>query len=725
MTPFGFETAPYGLTQATDLSSVSAEVLIREASCTPRVYPPDSVFSEDSALELVMSEHRFHPMFRDATFKQPVVWEDRHFPLGISFVNCTFEKAASFRRSVFYGPAYFWNCRFLDAFDFFHVVVKADHLPIQLREAGELNFSYCSFGQKPDVTSPLRKLHAIQPNLHRTVCEGPAFFHRTIFHQGVSAEECRFEAGAKFDDVESDICLHRSEVPTVITDALPTESPRVLFPNTDHGDHFDFDWNIRAESSLDRALIRTLDEGNRKLRGLPRSTSPSNTGLYRLRQTALRSYRRLRRTAEDKPEAHTLGRVDFEPLRTFWRQRKAIKMFGGSEAAKDTATLSSFRSTTFGPTTLFSYVDLSNCRFQGANLEDIDFRVVRWVRQPCGLFWRKVVGFFIDIPQKWPQFPLLSWRYALRDELELDNKLSQFGDAGGQFRSRRIELSELYRELRMSYEREGDGQGARDFYFGELEAQRLSSNSFSRYLGLLNFYKCFSGYSKREGLAATWLIVFIIALFPYLFFSWINSAERDRLTVPPTAHASSFRSLAPIEERPVLNVLSLSLPKGKIISINVPSPHGPRPHALLSLGSSCRLSPTPLAAPSPGPDAKGGTPSKSDSERFDNAMERTLDAVDGGGSASSQYLRVLASSMQASTFITTSVQAGSVEALIQLLQSVRCESPDSQAFYRDDAAFLSGRENRRHFLEGIERLAIPAQLALLLLALRSKFQRSM
>ena len=275
-------------------------------------------------------------------------------------------------------------------------------------------------------------------------------------------------------------------------------------------------------------------------------------------------------------------------------------------------------------------------------------------------------------------------RAALRDEFVLDIDAQRVMNRS-ELASRRKELSELYRDLRIAYEKEGDSHIGRDFYFGELEAERLSFPTIKRTIGLSHWYKIFSGYSKREGLALSWLLGFIFIGFPLLFWLLVNVPEHRLLSLP-----LRYETVASGAE-----------------SCRVPFPQ------------TLSFSP-PLVV-----DEFGKRLPTEEQRHYEDVMSKALRAAWGRGRFKSIVLRALGSSLQASTFLPPSLQRdSSMDAAIVLLQSVRCPDTKQERKFSLAAGTLIGLEAHKRALEGLERLLIPAQLGLFLLALRSKFQRT-
>lgn len=423
---------------------------------------------------------------------------DFKLPKGISYVNCVFSKLVDFSFVTSDGPLYFWNCRFEDEARFYHVAVKSLVL-VPERELGEANFSYCVFDQSLESSRrepPPGREGPARPSFDRADFDGPVYFHKTVFNNSASFEEVRFRKYVWFQDSETDICYHKTRFDFLSEKQLnELRSARILFDNRDHDDHLNFDWKLGSTRSLRKLLPLVADPAASP------STAPSRPSLH---------YK------EHWPADHVSKIVEL------WETRSKLHMFGQKSPVLHTfgqvdgSLRTSFKGTQFGTGSRFLHVDLGTCLFQASNIASADLKVVRWFEQPCGLFVRR-----LGLP-----LPVFTWRTALADEVELDADQAL---PEKEQRSRRRELSGLYRELRLAYDKQGDSQTARDFHFGELEAERLSQVRWTRWLRLSFWYRGLSGYSKREGLAAWWLVATMFLVFPVAYLFWVNFAERDRL----------------------------------------------------------------------------------------------------------------------------------------------------------------------------------------------------
>jgi hypothetical protein len=76
----------------------------------------------------------------------------------------------------------------------------------------------------------------------------------------------------------------------------------------------------------------------------------------------------------------------------------------------------------------------------------------------------------------------------------------------------RLQVADIYRDMRVSYESRGDHAGANDFYYGEMEMRRLSRDTAHAERFILFFYWILSGYGLRASRAILWLLLTIAAV---------------------------------------------------------------------------------------------------------------------------------------------------------------------------------------------------------------------
>jgi hypothetical protein len=554
-----------------------------------------------------------HPVFSSLSLEFQIRFPDayeRRFPKGVSFVDVHFLDNVLLNKTEFNGPLYFWDCRFDARADFFRCKVTASE--VYGRAPGEVNFSYCLFTQ--DISIP-------RPVFARAEFAGECFFHRTIFPNGVNFAGAKFTLGAIFEGAESDICISKKVLEaTVGDDALEIikmmDRKRILQESAYSDLHYNFDWLIMSDTDLKRRL--------EEARGtLPSPESPSNI--------------------------QAIDRII-----SLWCERYSQTMFGVPFGARhvrslpDVQRITTFRGASFGSDTAFRHVNLSWCLFQGTNLGEVEFLVAHWGKEACGVFSR------------WKHNPFKTERLILCDEIELARNGSS-----KEHMVRNQELAELYRELRITYDKEGDSTAARDFYYGELEMDRLSRIPVIwRYFSLSNLYRLFAGYSKRDGLALFWLFFFVFILFP-LIFARIGWREHQLLFTEGRALLQQLDGASKAHQAEIVDAID----------------------------------------------------NKQDS------VAKANDYAWGRDGFWSPLGRAETVSLQASTFLATATQNNAMTAAGDALLPDRC-SGFSDAPCSDKFKKLQGLETRRHFTEGFERLLVFSQLGLFLLSLRSKFQRA-
>ena len=136
----------------------------------------------------------------------------------------------------------------------------------------------------------------------------------------------------------------------------------------------------------------------------------------------------------------------------------------------------------------FRNVDLAACRLVNSQAGSARFQNVKWDLQRAffGLIRRSAV---VD---------------------ERDAKTTE---------SRRA-VERLYHDLRVNFEANGSFEEAADFHIGELEMQRQILPRPLRYFSFLAWYRYLSMYGERAALALFWLCLFVLLVFPALY--WLS-----------------------------------------------------------------------------------------------------------------------------------------------------------------------------------------------------------
>jgi hypothetical protein len=135
----------------------------------------------------------------------------------------------------------------------------------------------------------------------------------------------------------------------------------------------------------------------------------------------------------------------------------------------------------------FDNISLADCRFAKSNAGQARFQNVEWDRQPTYLWG--------------------SARRSVADER--DAKTTE------DFRA----TASLYKELAATCGARGLFDDARDFYFGEMEMNRLRKPRPMRYVSWEAWYFYLSGYGDRPVWALFWLVLAIFGLFPLLYLT--------------------------------------------------------------------------------------------------------------------------------------------------------------------------------------------------------------
>jgi uncharacterized protein YjbI with pentapeptide repeats len=565
-----------------------------------------------------------HPVFRNLTFDLPLTFAEnaRYFPLGASFIEVTFKTVLDLEQALFAGPAYFWNCTFLGEVKLSKCRVEKNTDPVERRQPGEVNFSFCNFKERA--------------HFDRAIFEGEAWFHRTIFTKGASFGGARFKEHATFDGADSDICVFAKALRDTIQPALSAaplaavgatgtlqsapdvsdatydsliafmRKERLLFDCADSTEHLMFGPHLKSTKGILSKLQKFVDD-----RRVPK-LQEKRLAVQRVSQLWSRNYAL-------SMFSDSFLNISLEQRANDMSSARFAQRFKVDEKRCD--FLTHFTNVRFEKNASFHHVDLSYCMFNGCNVSDIEFFVAYWARQrynPHGLIFR-------------------SQRNALRDELELHRKSGEAA-AEAELAGRRQELSELYRELRIAYVKEGDTIVGRHFYHAELEMDRLSKGRFRRIFSMSFLFKMLAGYSVQEGLALLWLGIFLFAFYPAVYFG-ISTAEHAELNQPGCA---------------------------------------------------------PATAP--------------------------VDQVLGAGSRLTRSLVSEENSLESSTFIATKEENAAIKEAAKTIQGARAEACLTSKPFRWMPSFTHW-ESIRRVIESLERLLVPAQIALLFICLRSRYQR--
>ncbi|MHB8068849.1 MAG: pentapeptide repeat-containing protein [Desulfobaccales bacterium] len=192
--------------------------------------------------------------------------------------------------------------------------------------------------------------------------------------------------------------------------------------------------------------------------------------------------------------------------------------FKGAESPR--AFRGEFKELELSPGAVLRFQDLSLAKveFRGTDLRDIEYHNITW-HSYSNWFFRKDV--------KW-----LPIRQAVYDEVLLDKKEpSLFNRIKNNIiniaifwkwpyiktskpdKAEYARVEELYRYLRINYEKKGDYKNAGDFHYGEMEMHRRASPWRRWFLiSWYNTYRFLSGYGERPLWALIWLIMFLFGL---------------------------------------------------------------------------------------------------------------------------------------------------------------------------------------------------------------------
>jgi uncharacterized protein YjbI with pentapeptide repeats len=147
---------------------------------------------------------------------------------------------------------------------------------------------------------------------------------------------------------------------------------------------------------------------------------------------------------------------------------QSINKLGGEEAD----FLGDFRNIEILPNGEFHFNDLSlkKVQFAGTDLRPMKFFKIKW--------------------------PMCHRRIVVYDEI---------------CKASNVNLEELYRHLKLNYERDGNLKQSGEFHYGEMEMHRKAS-PWRRWFSWYSIYWALSGYGERPLLALGWLAVFLVGM---------------------------------------------------------------------------------------------------------------------------------------------------------------------------------------------------------------------
>ncbi len=206
------------------------------------------------------------------------------------------------------------------------------------------------------------------------------------------------------------------------------------------------------------------------------------------------------------------GEVNFNQARF----QKSVRFFGKEENKI-------FNSNYFTKFTLSNFESPENAEFVDVNLSKALFRhcknldrvgrfeKVKWSSKSFDIFGFKLFG-----------------RNAVGDEIKMDEANEE--DKPYEY------IAEIYRKLRLNYERNLRFAEAGDFYIGEMEMRRKGNvkifNLIARNFSLTTVYKYFSYYGESYLLPLVW-IFFAIVFFSFLLSTDFLTSTQIFLQFPP------------------------------------------------------------------------------------------------------------------------------------------------------------------------------------------------
>jgi hypothetical protein len=398
-----------------------------------------------------------------------------------------------------------------------------------------------------------------------------SYFHRTSFERHADFSECRFDHEVRFEGWQNDVCIPSKEIPVDCLRYLHQQSLVCVCADRPD-DYINFDLRIENSDWLQKALEnpgttrRLIEEPGRLARFYAKQlsrrkgraqtpSSPPVQAMYSVSSASVDATPASPAATFDAAASEAGTQAPATPAQIPVPAAPALPAPLNEDDIKKTISLYEERhrlpmfspdfEVSFGRTvqiggekgderTVFAGVDLSMCRFEGCDISKCFFgEDVVWDTRATAL--------------------RMSRRRALHDE-DTSYSVARFIDENGKIRvddtayedtSRTLsyvdygKIGQLYRGLRRVAEERGELELAQDFYFGEMEMAFRA-----RKLPLLLFlYRYASGFGRQHGLAATWLLLLVFAVFPTLYFGvgrYMHHATEDRWH---TFIASEARSL--------------------------------------------------------------------------------------------------------------------------------------------------------------------------------------
>jgi uncharacterized protein YjbI with pentapeptide repeats len=405
----------------------------------------------------------FNLAIKDKLGEKDYDFSNVFFPSSMSFVDLNFESAVVFSGAIFSGGVYFQRTKF----------------------NGPGNFARATFGSVAIFTGAIFQ----EANFESSIFEFGAFFNKVTFISKTSFKfvkfygraiftDAQFQGGVFFDEsnfkqlvlFDNAIFLEKSLFWKVnfynVASFLKVIFSEVWFDLAKFSSGVSFTWTKFEKSSYFSGAIFKF---NASFEFATFGIDTMFDGVYFFEKAAFSGI-------------SINGRMNFYLV-------NPSKIHG--EPKKFQADMTHMR---IDKQAVIRFQDLclSNVEFSGTDLFRPEFRNVTWNSYHS----RQIV-----------------YDEALLNEKEsnLFTKIYYFlrNKSYGPSRNEYARVEELYRYLKLNYEREGDHKQAGDFHFGEMEMHRRASKWRWFPFYWYNLYRFLSGYGERPIWALCWLALFL------------------------------------------------------------------------------------------------------------------------------------------------------------------------------------------------------------------------
>jgi uncharacterized protein YjbI with pentapeptide repeats len=463
-------------------------------------------------------------VFVRRTFDRPVDFHEAVFSDRVTFDEVTFKEPAVFSHAEFRGPANFRFCRFTDAFFtaarfrvtanftgsrfgrayFWRALFGGEALFFQteVKPAAQESAGYLYPGEANFSFAIFRD----KADFTRAHFYGKNFFFGTRFGPRVYFTEANFLDRVWFHEQRAWLCLVRGDFEDLLYGRWPGIPPDRFAPLLSQRHEI-----IHPVSGLFTQLLLSdiIVMSNEHL---------DHLSAHSVQYADFKSELSPAEVRERLDALQSTGRLDPEALSLFEALRADLTRPMFLEESDI-----SFRNAHFSPQDdpHFKDADLRWVRFLGSGLERVRFQNITWDQQPM----------------------LFGKRAALYDEREAETQEALAG------------LGRLYGQLSANYQALGDTAAAEEFHFGAQEMQRRNGQ------GWRIFHKYLNGYNTSFVTAGTWLVLFLVIVFPAIYLAlgtvdtlsdavfhslWLSNFLTDEVRYNPSAFSRAVQALEPL-----------------------------------------------------------------------------------------------------------------------------------------------------------------------------------